>query len=299
MKNKVVIIGLIVIMIVGGFMGYKFYEAGIAKEAVTSYKSIIKEDYQSFKKEKNRTKKLNILEEMIQNSNQYLNSSNADASVKKEYKNMINKIKNNFKNDYNKIIKDNTIADVDTVMDQNVLNSSISNLKNLLVTIDEDKNVLTKKEVSKYENKINSLITTYTNKINGASNDNEEEKTNEDTVEKSKKEEKKNTSTTSSSNKSSNKKESSSSKSNNNHSSSKSNNNHSSSNSNRNDSTNSSTSNSNKNESNNSSNREEPKEDTTEDTSSDTKKDETSNSNDNESKNDSSNTDDVENTVEE
>ena len=290
MKNKVVIIGLIVIMIVGGFMGYKFYEAGIAKEAVTSYKSIIKEDYQSFKKEKNRTKKLNILEEMIQNSNQYLNSSNADAGVKKEYKNMINKMKNYFKNDYNKIIKDNTIADVDTVMDQNVLNSSISNLKNLLVTIDEDKNVLTKKEVSKYENKINSLITTYTNKINGASNDNEEEKTNEDTVEKSKKEEKKNTSTTSSSNKSSNKKESSS---------SKSNNNHSSSNSNRTDSTNSSTSNSNKNESNNSSNREEPKEDTTEDTSSDTKKDETSNSNDNESKNDSSNTDDVENTVEE
>lgn len=295
MKNKVVIIGLVVIMIVGGFMGYKFYEAGIAKEAVTSYKSIIKEDYQSFKKEKNRTKKLNILEEMIQNSNQYLNSSNADTGVKKEYKNTINKMKNYFKNDYNKIIKDNTITDIDTVMDQDVLNSSINNLKNLLVTINEDKNVLTKKEVSKYENKINSLITTYTNKINITSNTNEEEKTNEETVVKPNQEEKKNTSTTSSSNK----KGSTTSKSNNNHSSSSTNRNESSgstsSNSNKNESTNNSTSNSNKNESNNSSNRE----DTTEDTSSDTKKDETSNSNNDESKNDSSNVGEVENTGEE
>ena len=72
MKNKkIIVIVLLIVLVVGGFAGYQVYENHVKEEAISSCKTTIKKEYQTFKKEEDRTKKLEELKSMIKESDKY------------------------------------------------------------------------------------------------------------------------------------------------------------------------------------------------------------------------------------
>ena len=59
MKNKkIIVIVLLIVLVVGGFAGYQVYENHVKEETISSCKTTIKKEYQTFTKEENRKKKL-------------------------------------------------------------------------------------------------------------------------------------------------------------------------------------------------------------------------------------------------
>ena len=165
-KKKIIFVIVFIVLIVGGFAGYQVYENHVKEEKIASEKTIINKRYKAFNKEKDRTKKLEDLKSIIKESNKYSKSKDSYSEVKKEYNSKIKQMRKYFIEGYDKSIADNTLIDVDNIGDKTQLNTAKDNLNAVLTSIkDEIETVSTKEEVAKYEEKINVLTTSYSNRL--------------------------------------------------------------------------------------------------------------------------------------
>lgn len=170
MKNKTKLMSIIIVAVVviaGGIFGYTKYEANVRQKAVMASLTSIDSTMDKFDKEVNRDKKIAILKSFIEEKDAYLNNENASTEVKDSYNNKVKAMKKYFTDGYDKTISENTIQDVDNCNSKDILNSNINNLKTVLTLVKSDKNIESNSETIKgYETKINTLITSYQNRIN-------------------------------------------------------------------------------------------------------------------------------------
>lgn len=165
-KKKIIFVIVFIVLIVGGFAGYQVYENHVKEEKIAGEKITINKFYKAFNREKDRTKKLEDLKSIIKESNKYSKSKDSYSEVKKEYNSKIKQMRKYFIEGYDKSIADNTLTDVDNIGDKTQLNTAKDNLNAVLTSIkDEIETVSTKEEVAKYEEKINALTTSYSNRV--------------------------------------------------------------------------------------------------------------------------------------
>ncbi|NCC87629.1 MAG: hypothetical protein EOM05_07135 [Clostridia bacterium] len=170
MKNKTKLISIIIVTVIilaGSIFGYTKYEANVNQKAVMASLTSIDSTIDKFNKETNRDKKIAILKNLIKEKDAYLNNENASTEVKDSYNNKVKTMKKYFTDSYDKTISENTIKDVDNCNSKDILNANINNLKSVLTLVKSDKNIVSTSETIKgYETKINTLITSYQNRIN-------------------------------------------------------------------------------------------------------------------------------------
>ena len=170
MKNKTKLMSIIIVAVVviaGGIFGYTKYEANVRQKATEASLTSIDSTMDKFDKEVNRDKKIAILKSFIEEKDAYLNNENASTKVKGSYNDNLKAMKKYFTDGYDKTISENTIQDVDNCNSKDILNANINNLKTVLTLVKSDKNIGSNSETIKgYETKINTLITSYQNRIN-------------------------------------------------------------------------------------------------------------------------------------
>ncbi|NCC87818.1 MAG: hypothetical protein EOM05_08120 [Clostridia bacterium] len=170
MKNRTKIISIIiaaVIIIVGGAFGYTKYEANLEKKAIETSLNGITSTMSNFDKETNREKKLAILKELTKEKDTYSKNENAVKEVKDSYNNKVKAMNKYFTDEYDRVISENTIEDAINCNSKDTLNTSITNLTEVLALVKSDKTTRSKGEApNRYETTINTLITTYQNQVN-------------------------------------------------------------------------------------------------------------------------------------
>lgn len=167
-KKGKVMVGVISIAILAIIMGvgvfaYQSYEK---QKQIAHYENEIATIQKNFTNETEHQEKLDILQSLQKDYKKYKKSEKVFEEVSKDYEKAIDNMKQYFVEEYDKVISENTISDIDTTNDKEIINASITNLKNLLVMISDEKGIVCEKEaVDKYKTDIETLITSYTTRV--------------------------------------------------------------------------------------------------------------------------------------
>lgn len=167
-KKGKVMVGVISIAILAIIMGvgvfaYQSYEK---QKQIAHYENEIATIQKNFTNETEHQEKLDILQSLQKDYKKYKKSEKVFEEVSKDYEKAIDNMKQYFVEEYDKVISENTISDIDTTNDKETINASITNLKNLLVMISDEKGIVCEKEaVDKYKTDIETLITSYTTRV--------------------------------------------------------------------------------------------------------------------------------------
>ena len=86
--------------------------------------------------------------------------------IDEKYHSVISDMQKAIKEEYDKILTDNTLNDIDKISDKEQLNSAKTKLNELLQTIQNEKDVVcTEDEVKEYETKITGLVKSYEDRV--------------------------------------------------------------------------------------------------------------------------------------
>ena len=166
-KKKVVLITTIVIIlaVICSVGGYTVYNQNKIKERSAEVKAEIVGNWEKFDKEEERSKKLEIFEKVETDKSAYQKEKDYQEEVVKEFDNLLKKMKSFFSEDYDKVIAENTLTDIEKNTDKEKITTAKGNLENVLNIIESEKSIL---KLEKFEEKISNiqeLITQYTNRI--------------------------------------------------------------------------------------------------------------------------------------
>lgn len=127
----------------------------------------LKKEKESFEKEEDRNKKLDILKKTVQNQNKYKKEVSTDKKVISEYKTTIQNMREYFANDYENRLKDNSIDDVNSIQDKAQLEDKKTQLNTLKEDLDKEfKYTLDSKDkYQEYLQKISDVVGRYDERI--------------------------------------------------------------------------------------------------------------------------------------
>lgn len=109
-----------------------------------------------------RSTKLTLLQELQKELKEYKESENPDEKVIGKYESEIASMKAYFVEEYNKVVADNTVADVDSITDEETVNKKSTALKELKTKLDSEKeNFFDKDEANTLEKKIDDTLSAY------------------------------------------------------------------------------------------------------------------------------------------
>lgn len=165
-KNKTIISILIIIVLVFiSIISYNYYQEKERQEMVDTYIAQIQKAEKEFLTTEKREEKINVLKLLLKDYEEYKETSDNIEKIHKEYDITISNIQKQFKDEYEKIIKDNTLEDIENINDKDKINTLKNNLINLLEIIKSEIDIVsTEGEVKKYEENINVLINSYDNR---------------------------------------------------------------------------------------------------------------------------------------
>ena len=144
MKNKKILIaGITIILCLG--LGYFFIKQNNTKKEITAKTNQINQLAQDFEKKETREEKLKILQNFISTKDELLGNQNVSTKVLPTYNDQLTKMKTYFTNEYDQMLKDNTIETVDESTKED-LTKAKDNLNKLLETLKSD-SILTEDEI--------------------------------------------------------------------------------------------------------------------------------------------------------
>ncbi len=174
-KKAVIIIVIVILLAVGVFFAVKVSSKNKDKEQnLKNFKSDIVQVRKDFDTNDDETVKLEKLKEMISDYSEYADKSltekgldeNTDKEVDEDYSKEIAAMRKYFTDEYQIIIDENTLNDVDKIDDKDELNKAIENLTNLKTLIfSERKAVYEVGEETNTINEISTLIESYSDRI--------------------------------------------------------------------------------------------------------------------------------------
>ena len=166
-KKTIVSIVLLTIAIVICFFGYNFYqkkqEEVVSAEKLTAIHEVIKK----FNDGNDRTERLNLLKDTLDEQSKYNLNSYKDSKVQDEYKNSITTMRTYFQNDYDNTLKTNTLSEINTVSDEKVITDNKTKLDELTKTIEKEKDYTfeTDQKAQEKKSEIEKLVKKYEERI--------------------------------------------------------------------------------------------------------------------------------------
>jgi len=160
-KKKIVLITVIVsiLAIIGSVGGYTVYTQAKIKERSAEVKADIADTWEKFTKKEDRNKKLEVFKKLSTSKSAY------QKEFLKDFENTLKKMKTFFSKDYDKVISENTLTDIDNISDKVKITTAKENLEKLLETIESENDTLKLKKLAEKTTPSKELIEKYTNRI--------------------------------------------------------------------------------------------------------------------------------------
>ena len=169
MKNKAKIISIIsvVLILIIGIAGYFMCQKSEEEKSIKENLNNITKIETSFSKAETHEEKLNILKSCITEMTDYNKSKEHFEQVTDKYKSTISSMQEVFAKEYDSIIEENTLSNLDSLEDVSTITNNKNNLSSLLSTIDAEKDYVfsSNDDFESYQQKITELTESYTNRI--------------------------------------------------------------------------------------------------------------------------------------
>ena len=169
MKNKAKIISIIsvVLILIIGIAGYFMYQKSEEEKSIKENLNNITKIETSFSKAETHEEKLSILKSCITEMTDYNKSKEHFEQVTDKYKSTISSMQEVFAKEYDSIIEENTLSNLDSLEDVSTITNNKNNLSSLLSTIDAEKDYVfsSNDDFESYQQKITELTESYTNRI--------------------------------------------------------------------------------------------------------------------------------------
>ena len=169
MKNKAKIISIlsVVLILIIGIAGYFMYQKSEEEKSIKENLNNITKIETSFSKAETHEEKLNILKSCITEMTDYNKSKEHFEQVTDKYKSTISSMQEVFAKEYDSIIEENTLSNLDSLEDVSTITNNKNNLSSLLSTIDAEKDYVfsSNDDFESYQQKITELTESYTNRI--------------------------------------------------------------------------------------------------------------------------------------
>lgn len=122
--------------------------------------------HDSFSNTDDRSEKIEVLQNISKDFTSYNKTDTPLDEIIKQYKDEIDTMKSYFTSEYAKTISDNTLENIEEITDKERINTAKANLSALseIITSETD-TVCTEEEALTYTDSINTLITSYENRI--------------------------------------------------------------------------------------------------------------------------------------
>ena len=135
MKNKAKIISIIsvVLILIIGIAGYFMYQKSEEEKSIKENLNNITKIETSFSKAETHEEKLNILKSCITEMTDYNKSKEHFEQVTDKYKSTISSMQEVFAKEYDSIIEENTLSNLDSLEDVSTITNNKNNLSSLLV----------------------------------------------------------------------------------------------------------------------------------------------------------------------
>ncbi len=166
-RYKIILLSLVAVVLLGAIvLGIHTYQNWRTEKTISEYQVKIEQVAKSFSETEERTAKLEILKELINEANEYSKTEKPIKEVVQSYKQEIQSMKSCFIEMYDTEVVQNTLSDVATIADKEALDNAKTNLTTLLDTMKSEYELtLSEAEHTEYVAKINSLVEGYTNRV--------------------------------------------------------------------------------------------------------------------------------------
>lgn len=168
-KKAIIIVVCCVLaaLVVGGsVVAVNIYNNNVKEQKIEDLVSEIKGKYDAFVSESDRNSRVEIIKKLENDFEEYLKDKEPSQKVKDTYHNELEQMKSYFIAYYDKVINDNTLKEVEKIIDKSKLNSCKNLLTALLEKIEKEKDaVITNEKFEEYKSKIKDLIDSYTQRI--------------------------------------------------------------------------------------------------------------------------------------
>lgn len=167
MKAKIIgVIAVIAILLCGG-VGYFIYQGNVKQEVMNKKIKEISEVVKKYSASEKREEKVNTLKSMLADMEEYNESKDKFKEVSEKYESAISSMRKDFVKEYDAAVEGNTLDDIDNLEDIEIINKSRDNLKELssLIEAEKEYTFLETNESKKYMQKIDSLVESYSSRI--------------------------------------------------------------------------------------------------------------------------------------
>lgn len=166
-KTIILIIISIMLLSVISIFGYRYYQQQEVQKKIDVLTLQFENKENDFNEEDTREDKILLLKSILEEHTDYEKSKDMIEEIDEKYSLVISNMQNKLKEEYDKILVDNTLKDIDKIDDKSQLENAKKSLNDLLSLIKAEENIVSiKSEVEKYDKDINSLIKSYDERLN-------------------------------------------------------------------------------------------------------------------------------------
>lgn len=130
-----------IIIIVLAIFSYNSYQKKELQNKIDNSITQIEQIEKDFKSKEKREEKLAILSSLLKEHSEYEQTKSMIDEVDDKYHTIINEMQQYFKDQYKKILKENTLEDIDRIINREQLISAKTKLSELLQSIQNEKGI--------------------------------------------------------------------------------------------------------------------------------------------------------------
>ena len=160
-------LGITVCVIALGIIGVLAYQENIKQKEIETQITRLTGEQKEFFNQTNRDEKKELLKSIWKEQTEYNKSQKKYAKVSKKYNTIISDMQRDFISEYDQILKENTIENLDEISDITIIEEKKDKLDNLANIIDAEKDYVftNAKDYQGYQSEISELVSAYTNRI--------------------------------------------------------------------------------------------------------------------------------------
>lgn len=165
-KTMILVISVIIAVIVC-FFGFNFYQKKQAETVSAEKLTTLHELAKKFSDENDRSSKLNLLKDTLDEQSKYNLTSNKEPKVQEEFRTAVRYMRTYFHNDYDNTLKKYTISDISNTSDNHKINDSKSKLDELTKTIEKEQDITfeTEQQAQEKKSEVEKVIKKYEDRI--------------------------------------------------------------------------------------------------------------------------------------
>ena len=155
-----------IILIVLAIFVYNSYQKQELQKKIDGAIAQIEQIEKDFDSKETREDKLTILNSLLKEHSEYEQNKDMIDKVDDKYHAIIVEIQKSFKDEYEKILNENTLKDVNKISNREQLSNAKTKLNELLQSVQNEKGIVCmENEVKEYEKKITDLAKSYDDRL--------------------------------------------------------------------------------------------------------------------------------------